>query len=426
MDLRLAAAASGLDPVSAWNEMRGGHGPHIVLVAPLPEPDREARGGVERVTEVLMRGLATQARVSVVVPNSTIALRTQTEHGEIRFVKRSRLPGFVGYWTSMSAAVRAELDDLRPDLVHVQDMSGVAMFWPRKGRLSVPWVFTVHGILDEDIRRSSDVGFVRRSSRELRARTVAAVEKVTRSRFDEIVLINPYVREAMPDLAGRSVHSIANPVDRRFLTDAGAAAGARDGFRLVQAGVISSRKNVAGSIAIVSELRSLGVPATLDVVGPVAEPEYFNHCRALVASSGMEEVVTFHDGVRPDALAGWFDRSDMLLLVSTQETAPMVVAEAHCRGLPVAVRPSFGLVHMVKDGVDGGFLAGQSVKADALRLLEMSRMSWSRDEIRASARRRYDPDVIIRQTLALYHDALRRGREHAIASGPSLTHGVSA
>ena len=394
---------AGADEPAAGREL------HVVLVAPLPEPHRQARGGVERVTEVLRRGLAAQARVSVVVPNADISLRMQDEYGEIRYIRRAGIPGVLSYWSAMSRAVLAELRDLRPGLVHVQDMSGVAMFWPHDGLLDVPWLFTVHGVLDEDIRRSSATGLLRSWSRGLRARAVWAVERMTRSRFDEIVLINPYVLEALPDLVGRRAHAIANPVDRCFLDEGFSAPPAgRDGFRIVQAGLISARKNVVASILLVSTLREMGVPATLDIVGPAVEAEYLKTCKALVAARGLESAVTFHGGVPPAELVKWFDRSDVLLLVSDQETAPMVVAEAHCRGLPVAVRPAFGLLYMVQDGVNGCFLEGRALEQDAHKLAGMARTAWNRAEIRAGARERYDPDIIVRETLALYERALRQ------------------
>lgn len=405
--------------------IRAGAGPgesnrkwHVVLVAPLPEPGQSARGGVERVTEVLVQGLAHHARVSVVVPNAAIALRTQAAHGEIRYLKRAGVPGFLSYWSHMSRAVLTELRDLRPDLVHVQDMGGVAMFWPHRGALDVPWLFTVHGILDEDIRRSAGEGALRAWSRGLRARVVWAVERMTRPRFDEIVLINPYVLEALPDLTRRNTHAIANPVDRCFL-DAALSAPAvdHDRFRILQMGVISARKNVAGAISLVAALRDMGVPASLDIVGPVVEADYFKACQALVAAEGLQAAVTFHGGFPPAELIKWFDRSDILLLVSDQETAPMVVAEAHCRGLPVAVRPAFGLRHMVKDRIDGCFLDGASLLQDARKLAEMARMEWNRPEIRAAASERYDPDVIVRETLALYEQAV----DHSAATRPQRT-----
>ncbi|MCP8938418.1 glycosyltransferase family 4 protein [Alsobacter sp. SYSU M60028] len=406
MNLRLKpeteqGTGAGADRQAGAREM------HIVLVAPLPEPHRTARGGVERVTEVLRKGLAAHARVSVVVPNASIALRTRDEFGEIRYLKRAGIPGFLSYWSHMSRAVLAQLRDLRPDLVHVQDMGGVALFWPRRGALDVPLVFTVHGILDQDIRQSAGEGLLRAWSRGLRARVVQAVEAIARSRFDRVVLINPYVLEALPDLVGRSVQSIANPVDRCFLdAEFSAPPAAGDRFRLLQVGVISARKNVAASISLVSALRERGIPATLDIVGPVVEADYFESCKALVAEKGLGEAVTFHGGVSPAELVGWFDRSDVLLLVSGQETAPMVVAEAHCRGLPVAVRPSFGFRYMVEDGVNGVFLEGHSVQDDAGKLAEMARVQWNRPAIRAAARELYDPDVIVRETLALYRRML--------------------
>lgn len=380
---------------------------HVALVAPYPLPGKLARGGVERVTEVLRVGLARHARVSVLVPNAPEDLTFRDEHGPIRYLKRAPIPGVLSYCTLMSKAVLAEIAGLAPDIVHVQDMGGVATLWP--AATPRPRVFTIHGILDEDIRQEPGSGLVRRATRELRARFMAAVERRARALFDDVVVINPYVLEAMPDLASRRTHAIPNPVDPVFLGEGQARREPADGaMRLLQAGLVSPRKNVAGSIAILAELRRLGTMARLDVVGPIADPAYKQHCDALVASLDLGEHVTFHGGVSPAGMAGWMDRSDALLLVSGQETAPIVVAEAHCRGLPVAVRPAFGFRHMVRAGVDGCFLPGESASADARAVASMASVPWDRDAIRAAARQAYDPDTLVRRTLALYETALAR------------------
>lgn len=381
---------------------------HVLLIGPHPFPGELGRGGVERVVQVLRRKLATRHRISLLVPNTRKSLRHTDEFGEIAYLQRPPLPGILSYWSWASYAVQRYVRHLSPDLVHVHDVAGFAWLWSSAQRRRRRLLFTAHGVLEKDLAQTAPGDWLRRCTVPVRAAAIGAIERASRRRFDEFIVINDYLTEAMPDLACNRLHSIPNPVDDVFLHTPDGEQPAEGELRLLQVGLINARKNLLGAIGLVDALIRAGKPARLHVVGPVAEPVYYDKCVRQVGRLGLERAVTFHGEATPAAVAGWMDRAHMLLLLSAQETAPMVVAEAHCRGLPVAARRAFGLPFMVADGINGALLDGRTVEDDARRLRDALLANWDRASIRREARAIYDPDRVADRTEAVYGAMLAR------------------
>lgn len=382
---------------------------HVALVGAHPLPGEPCRGGVERVVQVLRRKLAQRVDVvSLVVPGSAMSLRHSDEFGDITYLKRPVGPGFLTYWTWGSMAVHREILRLNPDVVHVQGMAGDAMLWPLGGASSqYPMVFTAHGVPEVDVVYTAGKDILRRLTVPLRSAVLGAIERRSRRRFDQVIAINNYVLEAMPDVAGLRYHLIPNPVDEVFCTVPQSARASSPGYHLLQVGVVSPLKNVLASIAIVKELVRRGENVNLHVIGPVTDARYYRSCLDEITRSNLESVITFRGNMTPSEVARWMDRADALLLVSKQEMAPMVVSEAHCRGLPVAVPRAFGLRSMVTEGLNGIFLDGSSAVADADKIGELLRRNHDREAIQADAFARYELGGIVEHTIGVYREALR-------------------
>jgi glycosyltransferase involved in cell wall biosynthesis len=84
----------------------------------------------------------------------------------------------------------------------------------------------------------------------------------------------------------------------------------------------------------------------------------------------------------------------------------MVVAEAFCRGVPVAARRAFGLRYMIKEGVDGVFLDSANDVENACKLAAFLDKCPNRARIAQDARQNYAVDAIVRRTIDVYHRAL--------------------
>jgi glycosyltransferase involved in cell wall biosynthesis len=259
---------------------------------------------------------------------------------------------------------------------------------------------------DREVMHKSKGDLMRQLTASLRSAFIRSVESTSRGRFDTAIIINPYLFDAMSDLTGKQYRIISNPVDEVFFTTPKRVANPEGGYRFLYAGEVSALKNILALIHIVSALVHRGVDVRLDIVGPFVDQDYLQQCRAAIEAMKLSGFVTFHGRVHPEDIAAWMDRSDILLLASKQETAPMVVAEAHCRGLPVAAPRAFGLVSMISEGVDGIFLDGPSTSDDATRIADFLNAGSDRDSIRQTAIRKYEIRTIIEKTIEAYEDAL--------------------
>jgi glycosyltransferase involved in cell wall biosynthesis len=382
---------------------------HVALVGAHPLPGEPCRGGVERVVQVLRRRLAQRVDVvSLVVPAADVSLRDSDEYGEITYLKRPVGPGFLTYWSAGSMAIHREIQRLNPDIVHVQGMAGDAMFWPMRTRAARhPMVFTAHGVPEIDVVYTAGSDILRRLTVPVRAGVIRAVERFSRRRFDELIAINEYVLEAMPDVAGLRYHLIPNAVDEVFCVPLPPERPQGETRQLLQVGVISPLKNVLASIAIVRELLRNGDNVHLHVIGPVVDNDYYQRCRREIADSNLQSAVTFHGNLLPAEVVRRMDCADALMLVSKQEMAPMVVSEAHCRGLPVAAPQQFGLRSMVTEGLNGTFLDRTDPADDARKIRALLSRRFDRAAIQRDAFARYELGRVVDHTIGVYREALR-------------------
>jgi glycosyltransferase involved in cell wall biosynthesis len=344
----------------------------------------------------------------LVVPGADINLRHSDEYGDITYLKCPIGPGFLTYWSLGSIAIHREIRRLNPDIVHVQGMAGDVMLWPVRTRdTPYPMVFTAHGVPEIDVVYTAGSDVMRRVTVPVRAGVIGAIERLSRKRFDELIAINEYVLEAMPDVAGLRYHLIPNPVDEVFCTPLPAPHPPGDCYNLLQVGVISPLKNVLKSIEIVRELLRQGEKVHLHVIGPVVDEDYYKRCRQKITGSELESTVTFHGNLLPAEVVVRMDRADALMLVSKQEMAPMVVSEAHCRGLPVAAPRQFGLRSMVTEGLNGTFLDGTNPAVDAEKVSALLSRRFDRAAIQKDAFARYELGRIVDHTIGVYREALR-------------------
>lgn len=84
------------------------------------------------------------------------------------------------------------------------------------------------------------------------------------------------------------------------------------------------------------------------------DPATARHVLAATRRLGLEDRVTFAGDLTHSALAGYYDRADLFVLATRQETYGMAAAEALARGLPVVATMTGALPELVGD--DAGLL----------------------------------------------------------------------
>ncbi len=379
---------------------------HIVMIGDHPLPGEKGNGGVKRAVQVLRQHLSKNGvRLTMLVPGSKISRSVTDEYGDIIYIRQPPLPGVIGYWTVTSFKLLKLVKRLKPDIIHLQAAHGYIFLWPNSIK-KTPMVFTMHGIPGS--RQGDNVGFnLRNMTSFIRYNLFNIIEKVTRKYVDEIIAITPYIFDVFPFLKNKSHHFIDNPVDDVFFRKIRkrSTGNKSEQYNLLQVGHINRNKNMIHSIRLLDELIKTGLDVKLHIIGDAVDPAYFQICKDLVSRLGLEEKVVFHGILTPQAISDQMDMADALLITSLQETAPMVVAEAHCRGLPVISPRKFGMKYMIEEGLNGVFLDASSDTENAKKTASLLKTPPDRSALIENARKAYNPATIAMLTRKVYEKA---------------------
>ncbi len=301
-----------------------------------------------------------------------------------------------------AARARAAIRGWQPDVVHAQDRrAGLVIAGLRAGRGPRPaLVQTYHGVPD-DVTEPWFRGEHPTAGPAAYTRTVLAADAVVARLLDRTVV----PAEAM----GRFLHRrLKLPVARLTHIDNCVDPAEPDPPRgpvrhLVFVGLLVDRKGILDLLAALALPGVLPPDARLTVVGD--GPQRADAERA-AQTSPLTGRVTFL-GFRPDApalLAG----ADALVLPSSMEQQPLVVAEAMAAGKPVVATATGGVADMLDVAGVPSFLAPPGdvpALADRLRALfaepDPGRIGRL---LAARADARYRPEACARRHLTLYEE----------------------
>ncbi|ADJ49114.1 glycosyl transferase [Amycolatopsis mediterranei S699] len=303
---------------------------------------------------------------------------------------------------------RAALRAWRPDVVHAQDRrAGLVIAGLRFARGARPaLVQTYHGVPD-DVAEPWFRGARGAAGPSAYTRTVLAADAVVARVLDRTIVpaeaMGAFLRRRLRVPAGRLVH-----VDN--CVSAASPSPPQGPVRhLVFAGLLVERKGALDLLAALSLPGVLPPDARLTVIGDGPERAAAERAARQPPLAGR---VTFL-GFRPDVpalLAG----ADALVLPSTMEQQPLVVAEAMAAGKPVLATATGGVPAMLDVPGTPAFLAPPGdvpALADRLRALFAEPDPGRLGRLLAErAHARYRPEACARRHLDLYDQLTRSCR----------------
>ncbi|QFZ24198.1 glycosyltransferase family 1 protein [Saccharothrix syringae] len=281
----------------------------------------------------------------------------------------------------------------RPDVVHAQDRRAGLVAAGLRWCAAV--VQTYHGVPD-DVGEPWFRGVSRAPAPSAYTRTVLAADAVVARAVHRTVVPAPamgrFLRSRLRVPAGRLAH-IDNCVE-----PARARPPTGPVRRLVFAGLLVERKGLATLLEALAVPGVMPADATLTVVGDGPE-----RGRAEALAGGLGGRVEFL-GFRAD-VPELLRRHDALVLPSSMEQQPLVVAEAMAAGKPVVATDTGGVADML--GGAGHLAAPGDVEGLAVRL----RALFADPEpgrtglvLAERARERFTPRVCAERHLALYRE----------------------
>ncbi|GAA1274867.1 glycosyltransferase family 4 protein [Saccharothrix xinjiangensis] len=283
----------------------------------------------------------------------------------------------------------------RPDVLHAQDRRAGLVGAGLRSRCAV--VQTYHGVPD-DVGEAWFRGVARAPGPSAYTRTVLAADAVVARALRRTVVparsMGLFLNSRLRVPAGRLAHidNCVEPV--RPHPPAGPVR------RLVFVGSLVARKGVATLLEALAAPRVMPADATLAVVGDGPERA---RAEALAARlGGRVRFLGFRADV-PELLRA----HDALVLPSTMEQQPLVVAEAMAAGKPVVATDTGGVADMLGDA--GRLAAPGDVAQLAARLRALFAdpdPARTGRELAERARERFAPGACAGRHLALYRELL--------------------
>jgi glycosyltransferase involved in cell wall biosynthesis len=371
----------------------------VVLCGPYPVDLTRRPGGVISATIYLAQGLSRSPDVDlhVVAPTKEIG-RDQTveaDNATIHYLAAARHRLVPNLLTNIKR-IRRKIEEIDPDIVHSEGQMGTLASL----RAGYPTVDTIHGISYRELRYASGAG------RKAAVWLEGYLGKKALRSVTHAIPTSQYAADAYEGMTNAKMHLVYNPIDDAFL----AAPNEEEPGRLLFGGNVIERKNVMGHLEVVRRLVGKHPNIRLRVAGGTPESDYFEECKAFVARHKLDENVMFL-GVTPlEQMLEEHSRAAMLLLLSKQETAPLIISEALCAGKPVVASTAGGNAELVKHG-ETGYVApwGDNDSfagyVDTLLSDDGLRQEMGRNA-REDARERFSIAAVTAQTIEVYREVI--------------------
>lgn len=189
-------------------------------------------------------------------------------------------------------------------------------------------------------------------------------------------------------------------------------------FRVGFVGRIVPIKDVLTLIRACRILADAVPQARTYLIGPCdEEPEYFEECKSLVATLGLQDKVVF---TGPQDVKSWYPSLDVLVLTSISEGQPLVILEAFVAGVPCVSTDVGGCSEIILGGSDEDKALGRagfvtqvgSPEETAAAIVQLARdpklRAQQRQAGRERVRRYYDQKDMIARYLHLYQNWMTR------------------
>ncbi len=305
---------------------------------------------------------------------------------------------FVLPWRSQAHAARL-LDDLKPDVVHIQSHIVVGRGLARQAALrGIRVIGTNHFMPENMIEHTLLPKFLRRKAIEIAwndaAKTFALCEAVTSPSRKAADFL-----EAETNLRG--VHAISCGIDASLYTP---NFEKHSENRVVFVGRVTGEKNLDVLLKAIAALDSK-LDVKLDIVGG---GDLMNQLKQLAKDLGIADRVYFLGYVTDEQLRAALTRATVFAMPSIAELQSIATMEAMASALPIVAANAMALPHLVHHGENGYLFEPGSVSDLAAKLTDV--LTLSDDELLRMKKRSlaYIAAHDIQRTISIF-ESLYRG-----------------
>lgn len=285
--------------------------------------------------------------------------------------------------------------EISPDIIHA-NQSGVHALAALDSGL--PTVLTVHGIFPWLSRALYGGGVKGRVRQALFNR----LHRGCLRRAKHVILISPYVEEAIKPYTNAATYRIDVPIDPVYFE----RTWTHSDNELLFVGLISERKGVDNLLRAFGMVLQNHPDLRLNIVGKVADEQYNACLLAYLEENKLADKVRWLGVLDRSSLADRYASSAMLILPSLEETTPGVIAEAMAVGCPVVASRVGGVPTMIQDGATGLLVEPRDSEGLAGAISKLLEDRTLRQEISGQARdvavERFAPWSVAAKTVEVY------------------------
>lgn len=379
---------------------------HILFLCSwYPNPDEKSNGIFIRRHA---QALSLQHHITVVFAKSVVhvkeahLIKTEEEHFEEYLYFYPKLGhGFpvisqAQKFLKVNRAYRQLIDDLPQrnfDTIHVNTIfpAAIPALYALKRFPSAKLFITEHwsGYYPEDGNYKGTI--VTRYTKQLVAKARA------------IFVISEKLEQAMKahGLTG-NYHLLHNTVDTEVFRPANRDTNPTHTLQILHVSSLTEReKNISGIIAIAAKLKKRGLDFHLTMIGE--NPAEGDTHKKSVGQHNLEQQVSFTGYKTPEEIAAYMNRSDVFLLFSHFEGAPVVITEALACGLPVISTNVGQVKNMIPDGM-GVVLKSHDTGEGADALAQYRRNDFSsRETMHRAISGMYSAEAVCKEISSFYN-----------------------
>lgn len=310
--------------------------------------------GAAQFSQRLARGLAGRDHeVHVVSPSPTgQAGRSETEDGRVHHRVRSfRYPKYdtvpVGMPGRVGRAVRGVLDDVRPDVVHVQDFFLIGRSLLKQARKRGIGAVATNHLMPQNV---FDHLPVPAPLHDIAAKALWWDLARVYRKADVVTSPTPRAVELLRDSTGMHAIAVSNGIDiAPYLAAVEPADDDRNPV-IVFVGRLDPEKRVGDLLRAMARLPA-EVPGRLEVVGEGSQRAVW---QAEAQQLGLNaDRVVFRGFLSDGELLATYGRADVFCMPGIAELQSLATLEAMATGTPVIAADAMALPHLVHHGQNG-------------------------------------------------------------------------
>lgn len=270
----------------------------------------------------------------------------------------------------------------------------------------VPLVLTLHGIIWEEKKfvKNRYVNFFYHDY------NTHVIKKIL-SEIDGFVAISPYVihklTEAGLPLNQNKIYQINNSISTAYLN----INNSLEEHIIFYPAKISELKNQRAAIEAIKLLKERCKQIKLIFSG-IPDKQYLKSVLDEVKSNGLTDYVEYVGVLNREQMLDYYKKASIVMLLSYQETQPMVILEAMAAGIPVIASNLQSISSIIEHGTTGYLVDPndfESISAYIIALIENKNkrilMGFNAKE---KALKYYNPHLAAEKTIEMYKSVLRK------------------